>query len=99
MTEPEPDERVVRVEVFGQEYAIRSALDEGYVQELAGYVSAKMRAASEVTPNSDVLRLAILAALNLSDEVFRCEDGERRRAAEVTRRTAALEHLLDQALR
>lgn len=92
------DERVVRVEVFGQQYAIRSELDPKYVQELAAYVTAKMRAAADSTPSSDVLRVAILAALNLADEVFRCADGERLRTAALTEKAAAIEQLVDQAL-
>ena len=95
----ESGERVVRVQIFGQRYAIRSSLDEAYVQELASYVGGKMRAAADATPNSDILRLAILTALNIADEVFRCRDGLRQRTAEVSERAAALEHLLDQALR
>ncbi len=95
----DPAEQVVRVEVFGQQYAIRSALEEHYVQELARYVTEKMCVASEATPNSDVLRLAVLTALNLADELFRCREGERRRTAEVSQRAAALERLVDQALR
>lgn len=94
----DPD-RVVHVEIFGQQYAVRSSLDAGYIQDLAAYVSAKMRAASDVTPNSDVLRLAVLTALNLADELFRCADGERRHSAELSQRAAALERILDQALR
>ncbi len=89
----------MRVEIFWQRYAIRSTLDERYVQELATYVGEKMRAASDAAPNSDILRLAILTALNIADEVFRCRDGARRRTAEVTERAAALEQILDQALR
>lgn len=96
---PEPSEQVVRVEIFGQQYAIRSALEDRYVQELARYVTDKMCVASEATPNSDVLRLAILTALNLADELFRCRDGQRRKTAEVSERAAALERLVDQALR
>ena len=95
----EPAEQVVRVDVFGQQYAIRSTLEEHYVQELARYVTEKMCVASEATPNSDVLRLAVLTALNLADELFRCREGERRRTAEVSQRAAALERLVDQALR
>ncbi len=93
------EERVIRVEILGQRYAIRSALDEHYVNELAAYVAEKLRAASDATPNSDILRLVILTALNLADELFRCRDGERRRTAEVSERTAALEALVNQALR
>jgi len=95
----DPAEHVVRVEIFGQQYAIRSALEEHYVQELARYVTDRMCIASEATPNSDVLRLAVLTALNIADELFRCRDGERRRTAEVSERAAALERLVDQALR
>ncbi len=95
----DPAERVVPVEIFGQHYAIRSSLDEDYVQELARYVEEKMRVASEATPNGDILRLAILTALNVADELFRCRDGARLRTAEVSERAAALEQLLDQALR
>ena len=93
-----PAEHVVKVEIFGQQFAIRSSLEEHYVRELARYVTSKMCVASEATPNSDVLRLAILTALNLADELFRCRDGARRRTAEVSERAAALERLLDQAL-
>lgn len=93
------EDRVVRVEILGQRYAIRSSLDEHYVQELAAYVADKMRAATDATPNTDILRVAILTALNLADEVFRCRDGARRRTAEVSERAAALEQLLDAALR
>jgi cell division protein ZapA len=94
----EPTERVVRIEIFGREYAIRSGLDEPYVQDLAAYVNGKMRTACDATPNSDVLRIAVLVALNLADEVFRCRDAERRRTAEVTEKTAALEEMLDRVL-
>ena len=55
--------RVVTVEIAGQRYPIRSALDERYVTELAAYVDGKMRAAAESAPASDLLGLAILVAL------------------------------------
>jgi cell division protein ZapA len=93
------DTHVVTVEVFGQRFAIRSALEPDYVAELAAYVTEKMKAASLATPNSDLLRVAVLTALNLADEIFRCRHAEQWRAAEVSERAAALEQLLDQALR
>ncbi len=93
-----PD-HVVHVEIFGQQYAIRTALEPSYVRDLAAFVDAKMRAASDATPNSDVLRLAVLTALNVTDELFRNADTARRRTAQVSERAAALEQLLDEALR
>ena len=65
---------VVTVEIAGQRYPIRSALDERYVAELAAYVDQKMRAASDAAPASDMLGLAVLVALNIADEYFRARD-------------------------
>ena len=62
---------IVTVEIAGQRYPIRSALDERYVAELAAYVDQKMRAASDAAPASDMLGLAVLVALNIADEYFR----------------------------
>ena len=45
------DPRVVHVEVNGQRYPIRSALDPVYVQELAAYVDRKMRVAFDSAPS------------------------------------------------
>ena len=62
------------VEIHGQRYPIRSALEPEYVARLATYVDEKMRAAADSTPTGDSLRLAVLAALNIADELFRCRD-------------------------
>jgi cell division protein ZapA len=94
----EPAEQVVRVDIFGQRYTIRSALGSDYVRELAAYVTERMEAAAGTTLNSDVLRLAVLTALNITDELFRCRDAGRRRSAEVSERAAVIEQMLDQAL-
>lgn len=90
--------RVVPVEIGGQRYPIRSALDADYVARLATYVDEKMRAAAESTPTSDSLRLAVLAALNIADELFRCRDAARAANGEIAERAGELERLLDRVL-
>ena len=72
--------RSIPVEIHGQRYPIRSTLDPEYVARLARYVDEKMRAAADSTPTGDSLRLAVLAALNIADELFRCRDSQPRRA-------------------
>jgi cell division protein ZapA len=94
MAEPQ----VVSVEIRGQRYPIRSTLDAQYVNGLATYVDEKMRAASDSTPSSDVLRLAVVAALNIADELFRCQESQQARRGALAERTAALERLVDAAL-
>ena len=93
-----PEPQVVSVEIRGQRYPIRSDLDANYVNGLATYVDEKMRAASESTPSGDSLRLAVLAALNIADELFRCQDVQQARRGALAERTEALERLVDAAL-
>ena len=90
---------MITVEIAGQRYPIRSALDERYVTELAAYVDQKMRAASDAAPASDMLGLAVLVALNIADEFFRERDREvGPPAGELHERAARLERIVDEAL-
>src|SRR5438105_4817214 len=90
--------RVIPVDIQGQRYPIRSSLEPDYVARLASYVNDKMDAAGESTPTGDALRLAVLAALNIADELFRCRDGTRLRDGELAQRAGELEKLLDRLL-
>jgi cell division protein ZapA len=90
--------RVIPVEIHGQRYPIRSGLDPEYVARIASYVDEKMRAAADSTPTGDTLRLAVLAALNIADELFRCRELSTARNGELAERTGELERLLDRVL-
>lgn len=92
------EERVVPVSINGQRYPVRSDLDPAYVARLASYVDERMRAASESVPNGDPMRLAVLAALNIADELFRCRAGSTARDGELAERAGELERLLDRVL-
>jgi len=58
----------VRVEIFDQAYNLRGS-DPEYILKLAEYVDSKMRAVAEATNTIDTVRLAVLAALNIADEL------------------------------
>jgi len=90
--------RLVPVEIHGQRYPIRSGLEPEYVARLASYVDEKMRVAAESTPTGDSLRLAVLAALNIADELFRCRAVNLARSDELAERAGELERLLDRLL-
>ena len=90
--------RVIPVEINGQRYPIRSGLDPEYVARLALYVDEKMRAAADSTPTGDSLRLAVLAALNIADELFRCREAGHSRDNRFVERAEELEKLLDRVL-
>jgi cell division protein ZapA len=93
-----PDDAVISVEIHGHRYPIRSTLDEAYVARLASYVDEKMRAAADSAPTGDLLRVAVLTALNVADELFRCRDISLARNGELAERAGELERLVDRVL-
>ena len=90
--------RVIPVEIHGQRYPIRTTLEADYVARLALYVDEKMRAAADSTPTGDSVRLAVLAALNIADELFRSRDTTLARDGRLAARAEELERLLDSVL-
>ena len=89
---------VVTVEIAGHRYPIRSDLDERYIAELAAYVDQKMRAAVDTAPESDMLGLAILVALNVADDYFRARQQQSSAHGELNERALRLEQIVDDVL-
>ncbi len=63
----------VSVDIYDQTYHLR-APDPDYIQKLANTVDAKMRAVSANSNTVDSLRVAVLAALNIADELMRLQE-------------------------
>src|ERR1700722_13298730 len=66
----------VSVDIYDQTYHLR-AHDPEYIQKLANTVDAKMRAVSANGSTVDSLRVAVLAALNIADELLRLQEHAR----------------------
>jgi cell division protein ZapA len=67
-------DNLVHVEIFGQDYAVRGGDDPAYVEKLASYVDEQMKEVSRSGGAVDSLRIAVLAALNITAERFRLEE-------------------------
>ncbi|HVT57704.1 MAG TPA: cell division protein ZapA [Thermoanaerobaculia bacterium] len=86
------------VEIFGAVYNVRGSEDRGYLQGLADLVDRKMREVAQHVNTSDTARIAILAALNLADELFRMEKRQEGERVEIKEKVAKLADELNQAL-
>ncbi len=59
------------VEIFGQRLGLRAEGDPARVHELARWVDRRMREIADATSSVDTVKIAILTALNIADELFR----------------------------
>jgi len=68
-------DKVIEIEIYGQKYRIRvkGEEDEKYISHLTSYVDQKMREVAVKSKSVDVLKVAVLAALNVADEYFLCQ--------------------------
>ncbi len=64
-----PNSNIVAVEIYDQTYHLRGQ-DSERIQVLAKMVDDKMRAVAEKGATVDSLRVAVLAALNIADELL-----------------------------
>ena len=70
-------ESKIKVEIFGTSYLLRGESDIEYMQELASYVDRKMREIQQETGIISPTKIAILAALNIADELCKTNPGKR----------------------
>jgi cell division protein ZapA len=84
----------VTVEIYDQLYHL-SGQDPEHIRELAARVDAKMRAVAAQGKTADSLRVAVLAALNLADELSQVSSADPRQGHA---RAANLRGLLDEVL-
>ena len=91
--------RDVRITIYDQEYTMRGDLDPEYIRKLGEYVDAKMHSIASRSQAVDSLRVAVLAALNLADEVHQLQTKYESEARQVEKRVSDCSLLLDEALK
>jgi cell division protein ZapA len=92
------DQNVIKVQIFGGEYKIRGQADPDYIAEVARYVDSKMREINEKLSVATLGKVAILASLNLADELFKERRDRELALSQVRERAAGLVSKLEIAL-
>lgn len=89
----------IRVEIYNQTYNIRSDGDTEYIIQLAEFVDSRMREISSGTLTVDSLKVAILAALHIADELHRLKNMHEQADAQLAARSAECADMLDRLLK
>ena len=88
--------KVVKVNILGQDYVVRSAAGHKYLEKVAAYVDEKMEEikASGID-DSQQLRIAILAAMNITDELFAYKKEKKKFVDKVEAKTIAITEFIE----
>jgi cell division protein ZapA len=87
----------IRVEIYDQSYHLRGT-DPEYIADLAEYVDSRMRLISQQAATVESLKVAVLAALNIADELHVLKRKYDSLAQDYTTRAEHLSGALDEVL-
>ncbi|MBM4120869.1 MAG: cell division protein ZapA [Nitrospira sp.] len=90
--------KTVEVEIFGQRYTITGEADEEYVKRLANYVDTQLRVLAQGLKTGTRAKLAVLAALNITHQLFQAERTRQEGEDELARRTLSLVESIEEQL-
>ena len=61
---------MAKIQIYGKTYSLKSSSDQMNMEEVAAYVDAKMRELAAVLSKTSSTDLAVLAALNIAQELI-----------------------------
>ncbi len=92
-------EERIPVQIFGQAYEIiGNSSDALYYHSLARFVEAKMKEVQDAAHVVSTQKIAVLAALNIADELFRERENKSLSGTHIEKKHEDLIKLLNQAL-
>ena len=87
----------MKIDIYDQSYNV-NAENEAYIKELASYVDTKMREMADATRIVDSLKVAVLAALNIADEMFTLQARQEELEGPIRKRVEKCTALVERAL-
>lgn len=92
------DKNVLKVRIYGAEYSVRSQEDVNRIKEVAEYVDKKMREVDKTVRVDSSLKVAILATLNITHELFRERDENKNIRHQLEDKIRELNTLIDRKI-
>ena len=95
----EKDDNQIKITIFGQEYSVKAPADPTYIKNIAEYVDTKMREVqSGFSSTQSSNRIAILSAMNITDELFNAKKKGDSDNNEVEEKITSLIELIDESV-
>lgn len=86
---------IIKVNILGEDYPIRSSSDPEYIKRVAAFVNEKMEGIRKSVSGMDAKKIAILAALNIADEYFRLQNKNEKSVEELGHKIVKLMNAID----
>jgi cell division protein ZapA len=88
----------MKVEIYGQSYNVVGDLEPEYAEVLARYVDGTMREIARATGMVDSVKIAVLSALAIADELHNLRNSHQEGADDLRERAERCISLIEKAL-
>lgn len=85
----------IEVNILGQNYTIKGDAPEEYMKKLAAFVDLKLKEVHRSSPTIAPLKAAILASLNIADELYKIREEHDKATREIEEKANVLSGLFD----
>ncbi|HXZ43311.1 MAG TPA: cell division protein ZapA [archaeon] len=88
------DEELTEVQIFGERYTLRATDSPEYLNRVAEYVDTKFHEVAKESPALTPVKVAVLASLNIADDLFKRDEAKDRIQRELLARIDGIFQLL-----
>jgi cell division protein ZapA len=88
----------IQVNILDETYSVRSEADPEHTLRVAGHVDSVLRSLRRSLPQLDLYRVAILGAMEITDELFQLKNSAEHERTDLAGRLQRLTAAVDQAL-
>lgn len=92
-----PDGKSIKVKIFGSEYPLRGESEE-LTKKVASYVDQMINTIHDKIPEQPPLTVAVLSALNITEDLFKERERNQEMSAFVESEAARIAECLDRCL-
>ncbi len=85
----------IEVTILGQKYTVKGDAPEDYMKKLAAFVDEKLKEVYNNSPNITPLKAAILASMNIADELQKLKEAQENLTRNIEEKADALTGLFD----
>ncbi len=89
------DPKSVTVKIYGHEYTLKGEANAEYVQKVAKFVDGRMQEIADSSSVASTAKIAILAAINIADELLRERQKRHEALALLDEKTGQIAQLLE----
>ena len=92
--------KVVKVNILGQDYFIKSSANQTYFKQVEEYINSKTEELiqSGLNPDTEQLKIAVLACMNITDELFLYKNQKKEVLSKIESKSNALLEFIDEKL-